>query len=90
MAYVLGTREVFEETLRSLSGTEFVVITGPKDYGSEAPIGEGQWVIRKQIRRKRAGTDDELIVLANYFVVGDNIYMAPSVNNILGTKLVGL
>lgn len=65
-----------------------MVVTGPKDYGPEAPIGEGQWVVRKQIRRKRAGADDELSVLANYFVVGENIYMAPSISNILGSKLV--
>jgi len=65
-----------------------MVVKGPKDFGPEAPIGEGQWVIRKQMRRKHAGAEDELIVLANYFVVGDNVYMAPSVDNILGSKLV--
>lgn len=88
MMYIMETREDFERALRSLSGLEFMVVQGPKDFGPEAPIGEGQWVIRKQMRRKRGGAEDELTVLANYFVVGDHVYMAPSINNILGSKLV--
>lgn len=90
MAYILETRDSFEQSLRSLSGLEFMVVLGPKDFGGEAPIGEGQWVIRKQTRRKRAGGDDELTILADYFVIGENVYMAPSINNILGSKLVGM
>ena len=47
------------------------------------------WVIRKQTRRKRGGLDDEVVVLATFFVVGDCIYMAPSVASVVGNRLVG-
>lgn len=46
------------------------------------------WVIRKQNRRKRAGMDDEVQVLSTYFVVGDCIYMAPSVASVVGNRIV--
>lgn len=53
------------------------------------------WVIRKQMRKKRAGlgsgpagSDDEIQVLATYFVVGDSVYMAPSVLKIVGSRIV--
>ncbi|OJD17544.1 hypothetical protein AJ78_02357 [Emergomyces pasteurianus Ep9510] len=57
------------------------------------------WVIRKQTRKKRtgagagsgsrvAGDDDEIQVLATYFVVGDSVYMAPSVLKIVGSRML--
>ncbi|PGH06664.1 hypothetical protein GX51_02292 [Blastomyces parvus] len=53
------------------------------------------WVIRKQIRKKRtgmgsgaAGGDDEIQVLATYFVVGDSVFMAPSVLKIVGSRML--
>ncbi|OAX80443.1 hypothetical protein ACJ72_05224 [Emergomyces africanus] len=57
------------------------------------------WVIRKQTRKKRtgsgsasasgvAGGDDEIQVLATYFVVGDSVYMAPSVLKIIGSRML--
>lgn len=46
------------------------------------------WVIRKQTRRKRAGMDDEVVGLDNFFVVGDSVYMAPSVWGVLGSRMV--
>ena len=50
------------------------------------------WVIRKQIRQKRGGMmadDDEVVVLSTYFVVGDCVYMAPSVGSVVGNRIVG-
>ncbi|KAJ5936510.1 RNA polymerase II transcription mediator complex subunit (Med6) [Penicillium verhagenii] len=41
------------------------------------------WVIPKQNRRKRNGMDDEVVVDLDYFLVGDCIYMAPSVASVL-------
>lgn len=46
------------------------------------------WVIRKQNRRKRSGMDDEVTVISTYFVVGDCIYMAPSVASVVGNRIV--
>ena len=90
LIHVLETREAFERRLDQMSGLEFRVASGAKDYGPEAPIGEGRWVIRKQNRRKRQGQPDEVIVLSTYFVVGENIYMSPSVGDILRSRLVSL
>ncbi|KAI5296464.1 Mediator of RNA polymerase II transcription subunit 6, partial [Ascosphaera atra] len=46
------------------------------------------WVIRKQMRRKVPGKGDEIEALATYFVVGDSIYMAPSVYGVVGSRMV--
>ncbi|OJD24242.1 hypothetical protein ACJ73_04402 [Blastomyces percursus] len=53
------------------------------------------WVIRKQMRKKRtgmgsgaAGGDDEIQVLATYFVVGDSVFMAPSVLKVVGSRML--
>lgn len=88
MTYMLETRELFEAHLRTLQGLEYMVAFGPKDFGPEAPIGQGTWVIRKQNRRKHAGLEDEITILATYFVVGEHIYMAPSVINIIQARVV--
>ena len=44
--------------------------------------------MRKQDRVKRAPRDDEISVQATYFMVGENIYQAPSVYDIVGNHLV--
>lgn len=50
--------------------------------------GTGVWVIRKQTRRKRPGQEDEITVHSTYFVMGENIYMAPAVGDVIGSRLV--
>lgn len=86
MLPILFTRKAFEGRLKTMSGLEYIVAQEPAEM---APgTGTGVWVIRKQIRRKRSGEEDEITVLATYFVVGLNIYMAPSVGDILSNRLV--
>ena len=85
---VLETRQAFEGRLDQMSGLEFRVAYGPQDFGPEAYPGLGRWVIRKQERRKRSGVDDDVTVLASYFVVGENIYMAPAVGDVIWSKMV--
>lgn len=85
--YLIQTREAFEARLKTMQGLEFMVIQDPSDNGHTIE-NSGVWVIRKQIRRKRAGQDDDLMPISSYFVVGENIYMAPSVGNVLGSRLV--
>jgi mediator of RNA polymerase II transcription subunit 6 len=80
------TREAFEQRLREMSGIEFVVAQEPAEM---APgMGTGVWVIRKQTRRKRAQQEDEIIIHSSYFVVGENIYMAPTLADILQSRVV--
>ena len=71
-----------------MSGLEFMVAEQPAETGPGA--GTGVWVIRKQTRRKRQGEEDEVIVHATYFVVGENIYMGPAFSDVLGSRMVGL
>jgi len=71
-----------------MSGLEFMVAQEPAEM---APgTGTGVWVIRKQTRRKRQAEEDEIVVHSTYFVVGENIYMAPAVGDVLGSRLVNL
>lgn len=87
MAHVVATREAFEARLRSMSGLEYVVSEAPAETGPGQ--GTGVWVIRKQTRKKRGGNlDDEVTVHASYYVIGQNIYPAPSLMDMMSSKLV--
>ena len=85
-SHILFNRELFEARLKTMSGLEFIVAEQPADAG---PAGTGVWVIRKQMRRKRPGEEDEVNVLGTYHIVGENIYMAPVVADLLGSRMVG-
>ncbi|KAF4449798.1 hypothetical protein F53441_6993 [Fusarium austroafricanum] len=86
MRYLLATREAFEGHLNTMSGLEFRVAEEPAETGPGA--GTGVWVIRKQTRRKSAYEDDEITVHASYFVVGENIYMAPTLSSIFAARIM--
>jgi len=86
MMQFLETRERFERRLREMSGLEFVVAQEPAET---APgTGTGVWVINKQTRRKRQGEEDEISVHGTYFLVGENVYMAPTLADIISMRLV--
>lgn len=88
MLHIVATREAFEGRLKTMSGLEYVVAQEPTEM---APgTGTGVWVIRKQTRRKRPGQEDEITVHSTYFVMGENIYMAPAVRDVIGSRLVSL
>lgn len=86
MYHYIQTREAFETRLRTMSGLEFIVGEEPAETGPG--MGTGVWVIRKQTRRKRYQDDDEITVHASFFVVGENIYMAPTLADILASRIV--
>lgn len=93
MAHLMQTREAFEGRLRTMQGLEFSVAVEPSQKvapvaGGAVQANSGAWVIRKQMRRKRPGLEDEVTVLGTYFVIGENIYMSPSVGKVLGSRLV--
>lgn len=88
MYHFIQTREAFEGRLKTMSGLEFTVAEEPAESGPG--MGTGVWVIRKQTRRKRYQEDDEIIVHSSYFVVGENIYMAPTLADILASRIVSL
>ena len=72
-----------------MSGLEFMVAHDPSNNGQQ-PENSGVFVIRKQNRRKRPGLEDEVTALSSYFVIGENIYMAPSVGNVIGSRMVSI
>lgn len=91
--HFVETREAFEARLRTMQGLEFTVVYDPLQAAAQSNTSFAHepsniWVIRKQTRRKRGGLDDEVQVLATFFVVGDCIYMAPSVASIVGNRIV--
>ncbi|KAH8600960.1 mediator of RNA polymerase-like protein II transcription subunit 6 [Bisporella sp. PMI_857] len=85
---VVGTRKLFESRLMKMSGLEFMVVQEPAETGIGA--GTGVWVIRKQTRRKVPGKEDEITPHALYYVVGENIYMAPTVASILKNRMTSI
>ena len=93
--HVIQTRQAFEDYLLGMNGVEYRVVQDPSD-NDRIPNHEhsGVWVIRKQRRIKPAPADpiqeDTLEPLSTYFVVGENVYMAPTVGSILSSKLVSI
>ncbi|KAI1477940.1 MED6-domain-containing protein [Daldinia eschscholtzii] len=85
MKFILSTREQFEGRLKQMSGLEFIVAQEPAESGPG--MGTGVWVIHKQTRRKRE-PEDEIIVHAAYYVIGENVYMAPTLADILSFRMV--
>ncbi|KAF8862070.1 mediator of RNA polymeras-like protein II transcription subunit 6 [Acephala macrosclerotiorum] len=85
---VVQTRAAFEAHLRTMSGLEYMISEQPAEMTPGA--GTGVWVIRKQTRRKRHPQEDEITVHATYFVVGENIYMAPTVADVLGSRMLSI
>ncbi|KAI1150798.1 MED6 mediator sub complex component-domain-containing protein [Nemania diffusa] len=87
MFHLIQTREAFEGRLREMSGLEFIVAQEPAET---APgTGTGIWVIRKQTRRKRE-PEDEITVHAAYYLVGENIYMAPPLSHVLNFRMTAI
>ena len=70
-----------------MQGLEFMVTLDPSENDTKHDHN-GVWVIRKQIRKKRQAMQNEIAGITSYFVVGENVYMAPSIGNILSSRLV--
>ncbi|OBT48421.1 hypothetical protein VE00_01114 [Pseudogymnoascus sp. WSF 3629] len=88
MVNIVATREAFEGRLKTMSGLEYVVAQEPAET---APgTGTGVWVIRKQTRRKRQGQEDDITIHSTYFVMGENIYMAPAFLDVVGSRMLSI
>ncbi|OXV11448.1 hypothetical protein Egran_00792 [Elaphomyces granulatus] len=93
--HFVETREAFESRLKTMQGLEFMVAYDPLQAAAQSEAAFSQepsniWVVRRQMRRKRTGMDDEVIVLGVYYVVGDCIYMAPSVASVVGNRVLSV
>ncbi|KAK8200735.1 Mediator of RNA polymerase II transcription subunit 6 [Zalaria obscura] len=83
-------REAFETQLRSMNGVEYMIVGEPQPVEPGSTEDTGIWVIRKQDRRKRPNGNDEITVLGTYYLVGENMYQAPSVYDIVGNHLLSI
>ncbi|KAI2621627.1 MED6-domain-containing protein [Hypoxylon sp. NC1633] len=82
---LIQSREAFEGRLRDMSGLEYIVAQEPAEM---APgTGTGVWVVHKQTRRKK-DPEDEITLHSAYYIVGENIYMAPTLADILSSRMV--
>ncbi|KAI1375254.1 MED6-domain-containing protein [Hypoxylon crocopeplum] len=87
MFYIIQNRETFEGRLKEMSGLEYIVAQEPAEM---APgTGTGVWVINKQTRRKKE-PEDEITLHSTYYVVGDNIYMAPTLTDVLTFRMMNI
>ncbi|EEP78207.1 conserved hypothetical protein [Uncinocarpus reesii 1704] len=95
----IETREAFEGRLKTMQGLEFIVARDPLlevAAANTAAVARGEqpkeasnvWVIRKQMRRRGIGGQDDVQILATYFVVGDSVFMAPSVWSVVGRRML--
>jgi mediator of RNA polymerase II transcription subunit 6 len=91
LASKITSQEAFDEQMKSLRGVEYVIAAGSQETGV--------WVVRKQQRRQPremvvgggAGrVVEDVSVLATYYVVGENIYQAPSVGSVLGMRMANV
>ncbi|KAH8149843.1 uncharacterized protein LAJ45_05995 [Morchella importuna] len=81
----LATPDLFNARLRRMTGVEYMLATGSSDTGV--------WVIRKQLRRGVVRAEDgqeveDVSVLATYYVVGENVFMAPAVGAVLMNRML--
>ena len=78
-------RRAFEDQLSRQKGSEYMIV-------GDSQEGNGVWNIRKQDRDRRRMADgrfeEELTTLGSYYIVGENMYQAPSVGDVVGNRLV--
>jgi len=79
-------RKKFNANLATRSGTEYIVVDGPE---KTTPGMNPVWVIRRQVRVKnRMGGEDDVTTTGTFFVVQDRVYQAPSLWDMLQSRLV--
>lgn len=86
---LLNNRKLFEEALQNRYplGLQFIVVAEPQAAGQP-------WVIQRQMKYKPTDKDGNLLdkvetqVQGTYYTVGNKILMAPSLLDVLQTRLV--
>lgn len=87
-------RRRFEEDLRRHVGGEYLIVGEPGDVlrSGGAKESSGVYVLRKQDRQRTRAVDgrveEELTTLGTYYCVGEKMYQAPSVGDIVGNRLL--
>jgi len=89
IANMIWDRKAFEAQLARIAGIEYRVVDGPER--STPDQANLVWVIRKQLREKERGSQpDKITVEATYFVMGEYIFQAPSLEDMLRARVVSM
>ncbi|KAF2471275.1 MED6-domain-containing protein, partial [Lindgomyces ingoldianus] len=83
---ILSSRKAFEDELKNMQGTAFLVAAEPQAPGQP-------WVIQRQHREKvnENGTSRMHVkVTATYYTVGDKILMSPNMLDILQARMLSI
>jgi hypothetical protein len=72
-----------------MNGIEYRIVEGPGPLEEPGPNMNPVWVFRKQNRQKKQGGQDELTILGTYYAIAENIYQAPSLEDIIRCRMVG-
>lgn len=94
----VGSRKDFEEQLKRQKGEEYLIVGDPQPLPGGPRVvagvgGNGMWVIRRQDRERVQTSDgsgrwqERVTILGTYFIVGENVYQAPSVGDVVGNRL---
>jgi MED6 mediator sub complex component len=81
---VLKDRKRFEDSLRDTMGLKYLIEDGPTE---NAPNTNPVWLIRGRNKVREHGQEVSKIE-GSYFAIGENIYQAPSVKDVLTCRLV--
>lgn len=89
------SRRAFEDSLSKQKGSEYMIVNDDQSQIAGSPGGglskNGVWNIRKQYRdgnRTADGRFESLETLSTYYIVGENMYQAPSVADVVGNRLL--
>lgn len=94
----VGNRKALEDQLKRQKGVEYMIVGEPQQLPGRPKVeggvgGNGMWLIRKQDRDRVQAPDgsgrwqEKLTVLGTYFIVGENMYQAPSIGDVVGNRL---
>lgn len=101
---VSNNRKLLEDFLRANAGLEYMIVGEPQPVEDKVLAAQGVttgiWVIRKQDRqRAREGSRVhppgvllegrwEITTLGTYYIVGQNVYQAPSIFDVVESRLL--
>jgi mediator of RNA polymerase II transcription subunit 6 len=97
-------RKAFEDALRNARGVEYMIVGEPQLVADKTQAAQGAktgiWTIRKQDRQTASADrylrppgvildgEWELTTLGTYFIVGENVFQAPSVADVVSNRLL--
>ncbi|QDS76704.1 hypothetical protein FKW77_000836 [Venturia effusa] len=86
-------RKAMDAKLDVMQGIEYRIVEGPETSYGLAQLGNPVWVVRKQFRERKQsearGTYFRVTrVEGTYFIMGELVYMAPSLEDVLRIRLM--